>query len=64
MSSIRMPVPTRQSDIRHAHSERRQGEERHRGPARALFGLDQTRMLYGDAQAALSQLIHAIKAAG
>jgi H+-translocating NAD(P) transhydrogenase subunit beta len=30
----------------------------------ALFGLDQTRMLYGDAQAAVSQLIHAIKAAG
>ena len=30
----------------------------------ALFVLDQTRMLYGDAQAAVSQLIHAIKAAG
>jgi proton-translocating NAD(P)+ transhydrogenase subunit beta len=30
----------------------------------ALFGLDQTRMLYGDAQAAVSQLIQAIKAAG
>jgi H+-translocating NAD(P) transhydrogenase subunit beta len=28
----------------------------------ALFGLDQSRMLYGDAQAAVSQLIHAIKA--
>ncbi len=30
----------------------------------ALFGLDQTRMLYGDAQSAVSQLIHAVKAAG
>ncbi len=30
----------------------------------ALFGLDQTRMLYGDAQSAASQLIHAVKAAG
>jgi NAD(P) transhydrogenase subunit beta len=30
----------------------------------ALFGLDQTRMLYGDAQAAVGQLIQAIKAAG
>jgi NAD(P) transhydrogenase subunit beta len=30
----------------------------------ALFVLDQTRMLYGDAQAAVSQLIHAVKAAG
>src|SRR5580693_4277085 len=30
----------------------------------ALFGLDQTRMLYGDAQAAVSQLIQGIKAAG
>jgi NAD(P) transhydrogenase subunit beta len=30
----------------------------------ALFVLDQTRMLYGDAQAALSQLIQAVKAAG
>jgi NAD(P) transhydrogenase subunit beta len=30
----------------------------------ALFGLDQTRMLYGDAQAAVSQLIQAVKAAG
>ncbi|HEX3847171.1 MAG TPA: NAD(P)(+) transhydrogenase (Re/Si-specific) subunit beta [Steroidobacteraceae bacterium] len=29
----------------------------------ALFVLDQTRMLYGDAQAAVSQLIHAVKAA-
>jgi NAD(P) transhydrogenase subunit beta len=29
----------------------------------ALFGLDQTRMLYGDAQAAVNQLIHAVKAA-
>ena len=30
----------------------------------ALFGLDQARMLYGDAQAAVSQLIQAVKAAG
>ncbi len=30
----------------------------------ALFALDQTRMLYGDAQAAVSQLIQAVKAAG
>jgi NAD(P) transhydrogenase subunit beta len=30
----------------------------------ALFVLDQTRMLYGDAQAAMSQLIQAVKAAG
>ena len=30
----------------------------------ALFGLDQTRMLYGDAQAAVSQLIQGVKAAG
>src|SRR5271155_371728 len=30
----------------------------------ALFGLDQTRMLYGDAQAAVGQLIQAVKAAG
>src|ERR1700678_3559174 len=30
----------------------------------ALFGLDQTRMLYGDAQAAVSPLLHAVKAAG
>jgi NAD(P) transhydrogenase subunit beta len=30
----------------------------------ALFGLDQTRMLYGDAQAAVAQLIGAVKAAG
>src|SRR5580692_10772545 len=30
----------------------------------ALFYLDQTRMLYGDAQAAVSQLIQAVKAAG
>jgi NAD(P) transhydrogenase subunit beta len=30
----------------------------------ALFGLDQTRMLYGDAQAAVTQLITAVKAAG
>jgi NAD(P) transhydrogenase subunit beta len=30
----------------------------------ALFGLDQTRMLYGDAQSAVGQLIQAIKAAG
>jgi NAD(P) transhydrogenase subunit beta len=30
----------------------------------ALFGLDQTRMLYGDAQGAASQLIQAVKAAG
>ncbi len=30
----------------------------------ALFVLDQSRMLYGDAQAAVSQLIHAVKAAG
>jgi NAD(P) transhydrogenase subunit beta len=30
----------------------------------ALFGLDQTRMLYGDAQAAVTQLIQAVKAAG
>jgi H+-translocating NAD(P) transhydrogenase subunit beta len=30
----------------------------------ALFGLDRTRMLYGDAQAAVSQLIQAVKAAG
>jgi NAD(P) transhydrogenase subunit beta len=29
----------------------------------ALFVLDQTRMLYGDAQAAVNQLIHAVKAA-
>ncbi len=29
----------------------------------ALFGLDQTRMLYGDAQAAVTQLIQAVKAA-
>ncbi len=29
-----------------------------------LFGLDQTRMLYGDAQAAVNQLIQAVKAAG
>jgi NAD(P) transhydrogenase subunit beta len=30
----------------------------------ALFVLDQTRMLYGDAQAAVSQLIQSVKAAG
>jgi NAD(P) transhydrogenase subunit beta len=30
----------------------------------ALFGLDQTRMLYGDAQSAVNQLIQAVKAAG
>ena len=30
----------------------------------ALFGLDQTRMLYGDAQSAVSQLIQGVKAAG
>ena len=30
----------------------------------ALFVLDQTRMLYGDAQSAVGQLIHAVKAAG
>src|SRR3984957_1748139 len=30
----------------------------------ALFGLDHTRMLYGDAQAAVGQLIQAVKAAG
>ena len=30
----------------------------------ALFVLDQTRMLYGDAQAAIGQLIQAVKAAG
>jgi NAD(P) transhydrogenase subunit beta len=30
----------------------------------ALFGLDQTRMLYGDAQSAIGQLIQAVKAAG
>ncbi|MDE2295218.1 MAG: NAD(P)(+) transhydrogenase (Re/Si-specific) subunit beta [Gammaproteobacteria bacterium] len=30
----------------------------------ALFVLDQTRMLYGDAQSAANQLIHAVKAAG
>jgi len=30
----------------------------------ALFGLDQTRMLYGDAQAAVGQLIQGVKAAG
>jgi H+-translocating NAD(P) transhydrogenase subunit beta len=30
----------------------------------ALFGLDQTRMLYGDGQSAVSQLIQAVKAAG
>jgi NAD(P) transhydrogenase subunit beta len=30
----------------------------------ALFGLDQARMLYGDAQSAVSQLIQAVKAAG
>src|SRR5271169_5387246 len=30
----------------------------------ALFGLDQTRMLYGDAQSAVSQFIQAVKAAG
>ncbi len=30
----------------------------------ALFVLDQTRMLYGDAQSAVNQLIHAVKAAG
>ncbi len=30
----------------------------------ALFGLDQTRMLYGDAQSAAGQLIQAVKAAG
>jgi NAD(P) transhydrogenase subunit beta len=30
----------------------------------ALFGLDQTRMLYGDAQPAVGQLIQAVKAAG
>ena len=30
----------------------------------ALFGLDQTRMLYGDALAAVGQLIQAVKAAG
>jgi len=30
----------------------------------ALFVLDQTRMLYGDAQSAVSQLIQAVKAAG
>ena len=30
----------------------------------ALFVLDQTRMLYGDAQAAVGQLIQAVKAAG
>ncbi len=30
----------------------------------ALFVIDQTRMLYGDAQAAVSQLIQAVKAAG
>jgi NAD(P) transhydrogenase subunit beta len=30
----------------------------------ALFGLDQTRMLYGDAQSAVAQLIQAVKAAG
>jgi H+-translocating NAD(P) transhydrogenase subunit beta len=30
----------------------------------ALFGLDQTRMLYGDAQAAVGQLIQSVKAAG
>jgi NAD(P) transhydrogenase subunit beta len=30
----------------------------------ALFVLDQTRMLYGDAQAAVNQLIQAVKAAG
>jgi H+-translocating NAD(P) transhydrogenase subunit beta len=30
----------------------------------ALFGLDQSRMLYGDAQAAVTQLIQAVKAAG
>jgi NAD(P) transhydrogenase subunit beta len=30
----------------------------------ALFVLDQTRMLYGDAQAAMSRLIQAVKAAG
>jgi H+-translocating NAD(P) transhydrogenase subunit beta len=30
----------------------------------ALFVLDQTRMLYGDAQAAVGSLIHAVKAAG
>jgi hypothetical protein len=29
-----------------------------------LFVLDQSRMLYGDAQAAVSQLIQAVKAAG
>ncbi|MDP9088469.1 MAG: NAD(P)(+) transhydrogenase (Re/Si-specific) subunit beta [Pseudomonadota bacterium] len=30
----------------------------------ALFGLDQSRMLYGDAQSAVNQLIQAVKAAG
>jgi NAD(P) transhydrogenase subunit beta len=30
----------------------------------ALFGLDNTRMLYGDAQSAVGQLIQAVKAAG
>jgi NAD(P) transhydrogenase subunit beta len=30
----------------------------------ALFVLDQTRMLYGDAQSAVGQLIQAVKAAG
>ncbi|HVC01149.1 MAG TPA: NAD(P)(+) transhydrogenase (Re/Si-specific) subunit beta [Steroidobacteraceae bacterium] len=30
----------------------------------ALFGLDQTRMLYGDAQSAVGQLVQAVKAAG
>jgi NAD(P) transhydrogenase subunit beta len=30
----------------------------------ALFGLDQTKMLYGDAQSAVGQLIQAVKAAG
>src|ERR1700689_3265310 len=34
------------------------------GIENALFVLDQTRMLYGDAQAAVSQLIQAVKAAG
>jgi len=34
------------------------------GIENALFFLDQTRMLYGDGQAAASQLIHAVKAAG
>ena len=68
------PRRSRQPHLRHADPRRGQGAQRVRDQARraapaspasrtALFYADNTRMVYGDGQQAVAELIHEVKAA-